>query len=182
MVEAKLEKMDTTARKKNLVIEGIPEGEGGMENVGKLVSNLFDQLRVNKEVNFEACYRLGSYGKNRARPILVSFERQVDRDFRSGKYSILLGKTRYDAANIDDLPKPLHSSSLKQIQIDDSTIAYQSEFAPSSNVYPCQVLVGSLRFICLEQTYQFLKAKIMKKPLAATHIYLSRDVIEMKQI
>ena len=63
MVEAKLEKMDTTTRKKNLVIEGIPGGEGGMENVGKVVSNLFDQLRVNKEVNFEACYRLGSYGK-----------------------------------------------------------------------------------------------------------------------
>ena len=42
--------------------------------------------------------------------------------------------------------------------------------------------VGSQEFFCLEQVFQFLRAQILNKPLAATKIYLSRDVRFIKQV
>ena len=43
-------------------------------------------------------------------------------------------------------------------------------------------MIGSHTFFCLEQAFQFLKAKILEKPLTATRIYLSRDVYYIKQL
>ena len=228
--EVKLEKLETASKKKNLVIEGIPEVDGSVEDVEKTLGKLFDRLQIKQRVNFDACYRLGAYNNRRDRPILVCFEKMADRDLiynrrmelrrtpelkqiwinedigpeakrkqgvirlinreaqqqgidcRTGKYTVFLNKTKFDADNLDELPKQLRPSCLKQVMIDDQTLAYQSEHAPFSNFFHCQVLFGSLRFSCLEQAYQFLKAKTMGKPLAATKIYLSRDVIEMKRI
>ena len=234
--EAKLEKLETVTKKKNLVFEGLPEVGGGREDASKTIGNLFDQLNINAEVRFDACFRLGpaynnnNNGNKKGRPILVSFEKQADRDLvysrrfdlrrtpdfkqvwinenispeakrkrglirlitkeaqiqgidhKSGKYTISLGKNKYDTDNLEDLPCPLRPMNLKQMLIDDNTLAYQSEYAPFSNFFPCRIVIGSLRFTCLEQAYQFLKAKTMNKPLAATRIYLSREVIEMKQI
>ena len=61
-------------------------------------------------------------------------------------------------------------------------MAYQSEDAPFSNFYPSPISRGELDFVCLEQMFQFLRAKTLNRPLAATWIYLSRDPVEMKQI
>ena len=103
-------------------------------------------------------------------------------DCRTGKYTVHFNKEKYDASSLDELPPPLHPSNVKQIRIDNDTIAYQSEFAPFSNMFPVCITIGQYKFISLEQAYQFLRAKKMNKLLAATKIYLSRDQVEIKQL
>ena len=231
--EGKLDRLETVTKRKNLIFEGIPEADGRREDAGETICNLFDQLSVDKGkgfIGFEACYRVGSFTKSRARPILVSFERQADRDLiykkrmelrktadyqkvwvnedlgpiskrrrglirmiakeaelqgidcRTGKYSLHVNQVKYSEDNLDDLPPPLHPTQLKQILVDDKMIAYQSEYAPFSNFFPCKVVIGKHVFFCLEQAFQFTKAKTLHKSLAATKIYLSRDVRFIKQL
>ena len=223
-VDDKLDRLETTTKKKNLIFEGIPEAEGRRENVTKSIGELFDQLKVNEGVYFEACYRMGPFKAGKTRPILVGFEKQSDRDLiyanrfdlkrtanfqnvwisedlgptskkkremirliarearnqgidcKTGKYSLRIEGSKYDHDNLEELPPQLQPTSLKQIQIDRETIAYQSEHAPFSNFFECIIVAGSHRFFCVEQVYQFLKAKSMNKPLVATKIFLSRDV------
>ena len=103
-------------------------------------------------------------------------------DCRTGKYSILIDRKRYQDQNLEELPAPLHPSSVKQVQIDSKTIAYQSEEAPFSNFYPVVFRVGKFKFTCLEQAFQFFRAKTLNKLLAASRIYRSRDPVEMKRI
>ena len=229
-VEGKLDKLETSMKKKNLLFEGIPEVQNRNEEVARSVEALFDQISVARGIDFEACYRVGPYDKNKTRPILVTFEKQSDRDMiytrrfdlkrtkdfqrvwvnedmgplskrkrsliklitkeaqaqgvdcRSGKYSLTIDKKKFDEENLEDLPPKLNPTQLKQVQIDEKTLAYQSEFAPFSNFFHCTVVVGSHKFFCLEQAYQFLRAKILEKPLTATRIYLSRDVYYIKQL
>ena len=103
-------------------------------------------------------------------------------DCRTGKYALHINKVKYDASNWEDLPAPLHPTSLKQVQVDRDTVAYQSEHAPFSIFFPCKIIMGQHVFFCLEQAFQFLRAKRLNKPLAATRIYLSRDVRYIKQV
>ena len=79
-VEGKLDKLETASKKKNLLVEGIPEKADRKEVAENTIGELFDQIGVDKGINFDACFRLGPYNKNKARPILISFERQTDRD------------------------------------------------------------------------------------------------------
>ena len=226
----KLDRLETATKKKNLILEGIPEQDGRREVLEKTISDVFDQLDVRKGVTFEACYRIGPYNKAKSRPILISFEKQVDReliysrrmdlkrtrdyqhvwvnedlgaaskrkrglirlsakeaqaqgiDCRSGKYSLHIDNTRYDDDNLTELPPRLQPSNLKQVKIDDKTLVYQSEHAPFSNFYPCVLQVGQHKFFCLEQAFQFMRAKTLGKHLIATKIYLSRDVRFIKQL
>ena len=103
-------------------------------------------------------------------------------DCRSGKYAVHINNTKFDCDNLEELPPHLHPTQLKQVQINDKVIAYQSEFAPFSNFYECAIMVGPHKFFCLEQAFQFVKAKTLCKPLAAIKIYLSRDVRYIKQL
>ena len=77
-VSDKLDRLDSTTKKRNLLFDGIPEMEGRNENTGCLVCEIFYQLNVNKGINFDACYRVGPFSKNKPRPILVSLDRQAD--------------------------------------------------------------------------------------------------------
>ena len=217
-------------KKKNLIVEGIPETEGKRENVEKTVGDLFDQLEVDKGINFEACYRIGSFNASRPRPILVSFDRQTDRDLiyarrfdlrktrnyqrvwvnedlgpaekrkrgliqmiskqaqqqgvdcKTGRYTLQIGRDKFDENNLSDLPPLLQPTSVKQVMVSRNALAYQSEHAPFSNFFPCQIRIGKHTFFCLEQAFQFLRAKTLNKPLAATRIYLSRDVYYIKSL
>ena len=229
IVDDKLDRLETTTKKRNLIFEGVPEIDGKREEVDKTIGALFEQLGVQEGVNFDACFRMGPYNKSRTRPILVSFERQGDRDLlyarrmdlrrtrdfrqvwinedlelaskrkrgiirmiakealhqgidcKTGKFSLRIDDVKYDEGNLEELPSCLHPSKLKQVRIDKDTLAYQSEFAPFSNFFPCVVKIGQHEFFCLEQAFQFMRAKILNKPLAATKIYLSRDVRFIKQ-
>ena len=226
-VADKLDKLDSVTKKRNLIFEGVPEGR--KEATDRVICNLFDRLNLDKGIYFDACYRVGPFNEARPRPILVSFERQADRDLvysrrmdlkdldglqkvwinedvspeskrrremirliareaqhqgidcRTGKYALHINRTKFDDNSLEDLPPPLRPSNLKQIKIDDKTLAYQSEHAPFSNFFNCQITIGKHKFFCAEQAIQFLKAKTLNKPLAATRIYLSRDVRFIKQ-
>ena len=68
---------------------------------------------------------------------LIARQAQIEGiDCRTGKYAVYVDRRKYNESNLNDLPPPLHPSSIKQVQIDDSTIAYQSENVPFSNFYP----------------------------------------------
>ena len=229
-VDDRMERLETVAKKKNLVLEGVPETDGKREEVEKTVCNVLDKLSINKPINLDACYRVGPYSRTRPRSIIVNFEKQADRDAvyarrtelkntrdlhqvwinedvgpaskrkqgilrlisreaqnqgidcRTGKYTIHIDKVKYDDNNWDDLPPQLQPASLKQVRIDKDTLAYQSEFAPFSNFFACDTKFGQHTFFCLEQAYQFVRAKTLNKPLAATRIFLSRDVHYIKQV
>ena len=230
LLEDKIDRLETASKKRNLIFEGIPEIEGRREEVDKTIGVLFDQLDVHKGVNFEACYRMGPYVKGRSRPILVTFERQVDRDLlyarrmdlkhttgfqrvwvnedlgpiskkkrgvirliareaslqgidcRTGKYSIRIDNVKYDGGNLDELPPKLQLTQLKQVMVNETTLAYQSEYAPFSNFYTCNIKLGKHTFFCVEQAYHFVHAKTVNKHLIAMKIYLSRDVRYIKQL
>ena len=229
-LDDKVDRLESFCKKKNSIMEGVPEMEGRKEDLVKTVGAVLDQLAIRDSINFDACYRMGPFNKNRVRPILVCFERQTDRDLvygkrmelkftrdfqkvwinedlgalskrkrgiirlisreaqlqgvdcRTGKYVLHIDNKKIDHENLDDLPHQLHPTSLKQVQIDDRTLAYQSEFAPFSNFFPCDLRIGKHTFFCLEQAFQFLHAKTMNKPLLATKIFLSRDVRFIKQV
>ena len=101
-VDDKLDRLETASKKKNLVIEGLPEVDGKKENVAKTISGFFDQLHINKEVVFEACYRMGPYSRGRTRPVLVSFERQMDRDIVYSKRFDLRNTTAFQRVWINE--------------------------------------------------------------------------------
>ena len=76
-LEEKIDRVDTTVKKINLILEGVPETDGNKEIVEKSIWNLFDQLNINGEINFDACYRQGPYNKNRIRAIIITFQKQT---------------------------------------------------------------------------------------------------------
>ena len=117
-------------------------------------------------MDFDACYHQGTPSKQRVRPVVITFQRQSDRDFvyanrmnlrkirdldqqrsranfkedkkyedknaqaegsdcRSGKYMLHGNKEKYHGNTLNELPPPLCPSSVKQIQLDKDTIAYQ---------------------------------------------------------
>ena len=79
-VEDKLDKVETYGKKKNLIIEGLQESDGGREDIEKTIRDLFDQLNLDRGLEFDACYRVGGFSRNRTRPILLSFLKQADRE------------------------------------------------------------------------------------------------------
>ena len=229
-LEDNVDRLETVTKKKNLIFEGVLEAEGRREEIEKTIGRLFDQLEVPKGMNFEACYRMGPYLKERTRPIMVSFEKQSDRDLlyskrmelkrttdyqrvwvnedlgplskrkrsiirmitkeaalqgidcKSGKYAIHIDRVKYNSDNLADLPPSLHPTQLKQMQVNQTTLAYQSEYAPFSNFYACPIKIGIHDFLCAEQAFQIVRAKTHNKHLIATKIYLSRDVHYIKQL
>ena len=99
-------------------------------------------------------------------------------DHKTRKYAIQVDRTRYDDKNFDELPPTLCPTALKQIKLDEKTIAYQSKYVPFSNKFPSKLVT----LISAEQAFQFLHAKTMNKMLAATRIYLARDPRDMKRM
>ena len=157
----------------------------GAQNDRDLVYSKRAELR--RTMNYKQVWvneDLGSASKkNRNLIRLIARKAQSEGiDCKTGKYSILVDKKKYSDQNLDELPPQLHPSSVKQVQIDKETIAYQSDLAPFSNFYPVVIRIGKHKFICLEQAFQFLRAKTLNRPLAASRIYLSRDPVEMKRI
>ena len=211
-LDEKVDRVDTHSRRKNLILEGVPE-VGANEDVGKTIWNMFVQLNIYTGIDFDACYRQGNFSANRTRPIVISFMKQTDRDMvyssrmnlrktmsykqvwiiedlgqtskktrnmirliakkaqaegidcRSGKYTLLVNKEKFDRGKLDELPPPLHPSNIKQFNLDKDTVVYQSEHAPFLNMYPVSIVVGQYNFVSLEQAFQFFKAKTMNKNL-----------------
>ena len=60
---------------------------------------------------------------------------------RNAKFSVTVGDVKYSENTFSELPVPLSTQDVKQIQIDHKTIAYQLEYAPFSSLYPTSVKI-----------------------------------------
>ena len=227
----KLDRMDTTVRKRNLVFEGIPESNHGTkEDVHRVVYNVLDQMSIDYPIECDTCFRTGLYSLNRPRPIIVTFLKSSDRDHvfvkrttlknskdfsrvwinedlspgirrtktmvrllarqaqehgipcRNNKFSVTVNDVKYGESNLAELPPPLSTQNIKQIQVDANTIAYQSEHAPLSSMYPAKVKIGQQEYDTSEQAFQHIRAKKHKKTLLAERILLSKKTYAIKQM
>ena len=189
-LDNKHERLDTLARKKNLVFEGVQEAkQGEKEDLQRILYGIFDQMNIDHSVECDTCYRTGVYNRNKPRPIVVSFLKQADRDHvfakrtslksskdcsrvwinedlaptarrtktmvrlitrqahekgipcKSSKFTVTVDNTKYGDDNLNELPPPLSTQNVKQIQINANMIAYQSEHAPLSSLYPAPVKI-----------------------------------------
>ena len=230
-LDDKVEKIETQSRKKNLVFEGIKEvNSNNKENVQQTVYKIFDQMNIDHGIGCDTCYRSGTSGKNRPRPIVVTFLKQSDRDHvfykrtslkdsrdyqrvwinedlapaarraktvvrliakqaqekgipcRNNKFTVTVGDVKYSENNYNELPSHLSVKNVKQIQIDHKTIAYQSEHAPFSSLYPSKIKIGENEYDTSEQAFQHIRAKTNKRPLLAERILLCRKTYTIKQM
>ena len=230
-LEDKFDRIDTTVRKKNLVLEGIPETDHGVkEDVHRTVYKVMDQMRIDYPIECDTCFRTGLYSRNRPRPVVVTFLKSSDRDHvfakrtslknskdysnvwvnedlapairrtktmvrliarqaqekgiacRNNKFSVTVNDVKYDERSLTELPPPLSTQNIKQIQIDTNTIAYQSEYAPLSSMYPAKVKIGEQEYDTSEQAFQHIRAKKHKKMLLAERILLCKKTYTIKQM
>ena len=77
----KLDKVENAAKRKNLISEGIPEGDRGLEDLPRLLSNLFRELGIDATIDIDQIYRIGPFRPKYKRQILISFLRVDDRDY-----------------------------------------------------------------------------------------------------
>ena len=101
---------------------------------------------------------------------------------KNGKFSVTVGDIKYNENTLTELPNQLSVKNVKQVQIDPRTVAYQSEFAPFSSLYPAKVKIGEHDYDTSEQAFQHIKAKSNNRPLLAERILLSKKTYEIKQM
>ena len=101
---------------------------------------------------------------------------------KNNKYSVTLDDVRYNESDLRELPQPLSTQNVKQIQMDPKTIAYQSEHAPLSSLFPAPIKIGEQEYDNPEQALQHIKAKTHNRPLLAEKILLSRKAYDIKQM
>ena len=97
-------------------------------------------------------------------------------------FSVTIDKQRYEQGNLDTLPEDLSLENIKTKQIGENMIAYHSEHAPFSNLYPCEIQVANKEFNTVEQVLQYKRARHHKRYDIANKIFLSRDVYEIRQL
>ena len=101
---------------------------------------------------------------------------------RNNKFSVTVNGINYKEGDLNKLPTPLSTKNIKQIQIDYKTIAYQSEHAPLSSLYPAKVKIGEQDYDTSEQAFQHIRAKSNNRPLLAERILLSRNTYDIKRM
>ena len=101
---------------------------------------------------------------------------------RAAKFSIQIGQEKFDERNLEELPAPLSLSNIKTVQVDEKTLAYQSEHSIYSNLYPTEFRIGTQKYTSTEQAYHHIRAVRHRKPLAASRILLSRDPYDIMRI
>ena len=79
-LEERIDRLDTSTRKKNLTLEGIDETPDGKDNFQQLLHHLFKQIGIQRNIDYDTCYRVGQLNRNRNRPIVITFLKQADRD------------------------------------------------------------------------------------------------------
>ena len=79
-LEGRLDKLDTYTKRKNLVLEGIEETQDGRDNFQPLFYQLTKQIGIDRSIDYDTCHRVGPFNKDRCRPIVITFQRQADRD------------------------------------------------------------------------------------------------------
>ena len=95
--------------------------------------------------------------------------------------SVTINNRRYTETNLDDLPPEFAVEKTKMKKIGD-TIAYNSEHAPLSNLYPAAVPFGKHVHLSSEQAFRYTRATENKHYNAAARILWSRDPYELMEL
>ena len=90
---------------------------------------------------------------------------------------VIRGST-YTTQNLSDVP--FDTSSLAQRE-DDSTVAFFGRLSVLSNFHDSPLLLDRDYFTCVEQYYQFEKARIAKDNRAQLEIMIATDPANMKR-
>ena len=81
--DERLERQDTIARCKNLVVKGFPEkrenGEEG-KDLRSWIYEMLDELKVRKDIGYDTAHRVGQFMNKRACPVLIIFNKIADHD------------------------------------------------------------------------------------------------------
>ena len=97
------------------------------------------------------------------------------------KNSITINDKKFTEENLDDLPSEFAVERTKMKKLGD-TLAYQSEHAPLSNLYPAAVPIGKRRYLSSEQAFRHIRASENKHPNIAARILWSRDPYDIMDI
>ena len=76
----KHENLEVITKKKNLIFEGVPEHQGGRENIHEPVCNILSEMDIHKAIDYEAAYRLGQKPGKYPRPVFIAFGKLNDRN------------------------------------------------------------------------------------------------------
>ena len=95
--------------------------------------------------------------------------------------SVTINNRKYTEANLVDLPPELAVEKIKMKKIGD-TIAYNSEHAPFSNLYPASVPFGKHVHLSSEQAFRHTRAKENNHHNVAARILWTRDPYEMMDL
>ena len=79
-LSGKHENLDTATKRKNIIFEGVPESQGGRENLHDTIYQIFTEMGIQKRIDYDMAYRMGQKPGKYPRPIFISFLRQDDRN------------------------------------------------------------------------------------------------------
>ena len=94
--------------------------------------------------------------------------------------SVTINNRKYTEANLDDLP-PEYAVEKTKMKKMGNTLAYRSEHAPFSNLYPANVPIGKRNYLCSEQAFRHIRATENNSPNVAARILWSRDPYDMME-
>ena len=92
--------------------------------------------------------------------------------------SVTINNRKFTETNLDDLPPEFGVEKTKMKKM-GNTLAYRSEYAPLSNLYPTNVPIGKHNYLCSEQAFRHIRATENKSPNIAARILWSRDPYDM---
>ena len=228
-ITTKHENLETATRKKNLIFEGVPEQQGGRENLHETVYNIMAELGIEKPIEYDATYRIGARPGRFPRPIFISFLRQDDRNMVYGSRihlrnsqhlskvwiaedvtprtrrarniirevakearnqgarcmatpnSVTINEKRFTEENLDELPPECTVDKIKMKKL-GNTIAYGSEHAPFSNLYPAKVPMNKRNYLSSEQAFRHTRATENKHHNVAARILWTRDPYDLMDL
>ena len=223
------ENLETAARRKNLIFEGVPEFQGGRENLHETIYKIFSDMGITKRIDYDMAYRMGQKPTNYPRPIFISFVRQDERNivfasrtqlrnsphlsrvwvsedvmqqtrrdrtvFREvakearlqGAHctatpnSVTIDDKKYTKETLVDLPSHFGVEKCKMKKMGD-TIAYQSEYAPFSNLHPAKVTIKKRNYLSSEQAFRHIRATDNNHPNVAARILWCKDPYDMMDL
>ena len=95
--------------------------------------------------------------------------------------SVTINDRKYTEENLEDLPSEFATEKTKMKKL-GNTIAYGSEHAPFSNLYPARVPMKKRNYLSSEQAFRHIRAVENKQPNIAARILWSRDPYDIMEL
>ena len=95
--------------------------------------------------------------------------------------SVTINDRKYTEDNLDELPPACAVEKIKMKKLGD-TIAYGSENAPFSNLYPAKVPMNKKNYLSSEQAFRHTRATENNYPNVAARILWSRDPYDLMDL